>query len=31
MNREVTPATVEGLDMVDYMRMQKVYEGYLSD
>ena len=31
MNREVTPATVEELDMADYMRMQKVYEVLLSD
>ena len=28
---EVTPAAIEALDMADYMRMQKVYEGFLSD
>ena len=28
---EVTPAAIEELDMADYMRMQKVYEGFLSD
>ena len=27
---EVTPATIEDLDMADYLRMQKVYEGFLS-
>ena len=28
---EVTPAVIEELDMADYIRMQKVYEGFLSD
>ena len=27
---EVTPATIEELDMADYLRMQKVYESFLS-
>ena len=27
---EVTPATIEDLDMADYIGMQKVYEGFLS-
>ena len=27
---EVTPATIEVIDMADYLRMQKVYEGFLS-
>ena len=27
---EVTPAAIEEIDMADYARMQKVYEGFLS-
>lgn len=27
---EVTPATVEELDLVDYQKLQKEYEGFLS-
>ena len=28
---EVTPAVIEEIDMADYVRLQKVYEGFLSD
>ena len=27
---EVTPAAIEEIDMADYARIQKVYEGFLS-
>lgn len=27
---EVAPATIEGLDMADYIKLQKVYSGFLS-
>ena len=27
---EVAPAVIEELDMADYMRLQRVYEGFLS-
>ena len=27
---EVTPAVIEELDMTDYVKMQKAYEGFLS-